>query len=324
AKAEDASEARKIIKSILSDADVLHLHIFWDPCCVAIANEASQRGLPYVVTSHGMLDDWCMAQSTLKKKLYLATLGRKLLRDAAAVHCTARAELEQSSKWFPRTQGEVIPYVFDLEPYRNLPGPDLAREKFPSLVTDQPRILFLSRLHVKKGVERLLQAVALLEKDGVAFQLFLAGSGEEAYVRSLERLVEQLGVQERTHFLGFVSGPEKLSLYQATDLFVLPTSQENFGFVTVESLACGTPIITTKGVDIWQELEERCGAMIVNEQPPPPPAAIAAAIRTCLERDETTTSSLSDAGRAGVLEWLHEDAIAEAYEAMYESIATSK
>lgn len=312
-----AREARQALESEIARADVVHLHVLWDPACAAIASWAKRAGVPYVVTSHGMLDDWCMEQKTAKKRLYLATIGRGLLRDAAAVHCTAEAEREQSSKWFPGTKGIVIPYFFDLEPYRELPGPGPAQAMFPQLDTDLPKVLFLSRLHYKKGVERLLDAAAELIRRGVEFRLLLAGSGDPTYEATLRRRVESLGLGEVAHFLGFVSGIEKLSLYQASDLFVLPTSQENFGFVTVEALACGTPVITTRGVDIWRELEHRCGAMIVD----PHASAVAAAIQNSWKDSQAATKAM-EVGRPGVFSWLQPDTIADAFDDMYQSVAS--
>jgi glycosyltransferase involved in cell wall biosynthesis len=113
-------------------------------------------------------------------------------------------------------------------------------------------------------------------------------------------------------FLGFVSGVEKVSLYQAADVLVLPTSQENWGFVLVESLACGTPVVTTKGVDIWPELQSSGGALIV----PAEARAMAEAVGGLLS-DPARRRAMGEIGRRWVFETLGADRVARGYEAMY-------
>jgi glycosyltransferase involved in cell wall biosynthesis len=124
------------------------------------------------------------------------------------------------------------------------------------------------------------------------------------------------GLGERAAFLGLVSGVEKLSVYQAADLFVLPTSQENFGFVFPEALACGVPVVTTKGVDTWPELEGSGGAMIV----PAEAAAMAEAIRQLLA-DPDRCRRMGAKGREWVLREFGGTAVVERYEALYADAA---
>jgi glycosyltransferase involved in cell wall biosynthesis len=171
--------------------------------------------------------------------------------------------------------------------------------------------LFLSRLHPKKGVDLLLKAAATLQAQGVQAELLIAGPGDEDYVNVLKKLAAQLGVQSSTHFLGMVRGELKLSLYQFADVFVLPTHQENFGLVLPEALACGTPVVTTRGTDIWRELAA-AGAMIVDNQP----AELAGAIAKLLASRELRTQ-LGKQGREYVNTWLAEDKVQAGYEKMY-------
>ena len=207
-----------------------------------LAAAARRIGLPYVVSVHGMLDDWCMTQRGLRKRVYMTLFERKTLESAAAVHCTAQAELEQARKWFSRGRGVVIPLVVDLEPFRELPGPELAREHIPELGGGRPVALYLSRLHPKKGLEKLLLGMGLHRPphpDYIDYVTVIAGSGDDAYRAMLAKNVGKLDLEDRVVFPGFVTGDEKVSLYQAADVFVLPTSQENFGFVLFEALAAG-------------------------------------------------------------------------------------
>jgi glycosyltransferase involved in cell wall biosynthesis len=298
----------------IADADVIHLHVPWDPICRQLGQLAQRAGVPYVVSLHGMLDDWCMLQKRLKKRAYLAMGGRRFLTQAAAVLCTAGGERDQSSKWYPKGRAEIVPYIVDTSPFVELPGPALARESFPELfaATDRPLVLFLSRLHEKKGLEKLIEAAAILRDRGVDVNVAIAGTGKPGYVQSLEQLGRRLGVDDRLFFIGFVGGARKLSLYEAADVFVLPTSQENWGLVLTESLGCGTPVITTRGTDIWPELEASGGAVIVDMTAQATAEAIAQ-----LVADRQRIDSMGEKGRAWVLENLTVDRVLDQYEQLY-------
>lgn len=314
-RAARASSARAA--QLIAGAGAVHLHVPWDPVCAQLARVAARARVPYVVGIHGMLDDWSMAQKGLKKRLYLSLGGRRFLERAGAVHVTAEAERDQSARWYPRGRPVVLPLIFDARLYRSLPGPGPARKRFGDALgrADEAKVLFLSRLHPKKRVDLLLEAAALLRRDGVAVRVLVAGTGEEAYERGLRRLVEERGLGGSVSFLGFVSGTEKVSLYQSADLFVLPTSQENWGFVLIEALASGTPAVTTRGVDIWSELERSGGTVVVDQTPEAFRAAIAA-----LLPDPARRRAMGERGRAWVLEALDADRVAARYEAMYEGL----
>lgn len=301
----------------LAEADVVHLHAVWQPTNLQVARVCRRVGTPYVVSIHGMLDDWTIAQKHLKKRVFLAMGGSAYLAKAAAVHATAEAELSQAGKWLGGAPGVVVPLIVDLSDFRGLPGPEPARAKFPQIRTDVPRLLFLSRVHPKKGVDRLLRSCALLRDRGVAFQLLIAGTGDEGYVRQMHRLRDELRLGEQVEFLGFVSGVEKVSLYQASTLFVLPTSQENFGFVYFEALACACPVVTTKGTDTWPEIQGSGGGVIAGEEAGP----FAEAIAGLLGEGGEAIAARGERARAWTLEHFDPSRILRAYEALYERAA---
>lgn len=300
------------LAGIISEYDLVHLHSMWMTSNPQIARLCARAGKPYVLSPHGMLDDWCMAQRRLKKRVYLATWARRLIPDAARVHCTAQAELAQAEAWTGPGRGVVIPLPIDLAPYRDAPGPAPAFDAFPDLDRAVPIVLFLSRLHYKKGPDRLIRASAALHRRGVAHQLVLAGAGHPRYEASLRELAERCGVAGHTRFLGFVTGREKVALYQAATVFALPTSQENFGFVYFESLAAGTPVVMTRGVDTWPELlESGAGFLCENE-----PDAIAAELEHLLA-DPAALGRAGAGARERVLASCDRGRVAAAYHRMY-------
>ena len=299
-------------RELVQQVDVAHLHIPWRLTNVQLSRVLRDVGIPYVFTIHGMLDDWSMRQRTWKKRAYLTLVGRTVFRNATAIHCTAKGERDQARQWIPIGDRAVVQcYALDLTAYDPLPGPEPALRSFPEIRPEKKKILYLSRLHPKKGVEVLLGAAALLRKQRSDIQLLIAGPGEENYVAQLKAMAAQLGVSDIAHFLGMVKGVEKRSLYQLSDVFVLPTHQENFGLVLAEALVCGTPVVTTRGTDIWQELQE-AGARIVDLTP----EAIAEGIAETMGEDDGGVQ-LGARGQEYVRRWLERSHVLEGYERLY-------
>jgi glycosyltransferase involved in cell wall biosynthesis len=301
-----------IAEKYIEHAEVVHLHTPWDRANRQLARLCHETGTPYVLTVHGMLDDWSMSQRGFKKRLYLALGGRRLLERAMFIHCTAQAELDQAKKWFPRGRGRIIPYVVDLAPFRELPGVEPAKRSVPHANTGDPIVLFLSRVHEKKRPEVVIDAAARLRDKGIPCRTLIAGTGEESYIASLKERIARRNLEDRVFFTGLVVGVEKISLYQHAAVFVLPTSQENFGLVYTEALACGTPVVATKGTDIWQELDSSGGAIITDAEPAPTADAIAS-----LLRDPERSREMGERGRAWVLRELDGERVIARFEQMY-------
>jgi glycosyltransferase involved in cell wall biosynthesis len=281
----------------------------WMPSNPQVAKACDSVGIPWVLSIHGMLDDWCMDQRGLKKQIYLATAGRTMVRGATTFLLTAEEEKRQASRWLKHDRVAVIPYIVDLDPYKDLPTSEEALETFGKC--DDLTVLFLSRVHEKKSIETLIDATAILKQRGTTIRVFIAGTGEQSYINSLKSRALKADVEDEVTFLGMVVGDLKLSLYAMADIFALPTQQENFGLVYPEALLCGTPVIGTKGTDIWRELEEG-GAVITDRTP----KAFADAIES-LCKNEDDLQALGIRGREQMLRWLDTDSVAKRYEEMY-------
>lgn len=306
------AESLRRAGGVIGAADVLHLHNPWEPANLQLAAAARRAGVPYVLSIHGMLDEWSMLQSRLKKRVFRAVGGARLVRRAAAIHCTAEAERLQAERWITPAPGVVVPLIMDLSDYAVLPGAEVARRGVLAGMGSEPIVLFLSRIHPKKGGETLIRAVAQVRSGVRPCSLVFAGTGEDAYVGSLRALAAELGLEGAVRFVGLVRGAEKLSLYQAAAVLAIPTHQENFGLVFPESLACGTPVVTTRGVDIWPELESSGGAVIVDRTP----GAFAEAIGG-LVADADRARAMGLSGRAWVLRELAPERTVERLVGMY-------
>ncbi len=303
------------ITSAIKDYDVVHLHGVWESSNLQIAAACRRARVPYVVSLRGMLDDWAMQQKPLKKRIFLLAGGRSYLQSAAAVHCTAIHEMSQSKTRFGAANAVVIPNLVDLRPFESVPDSIPARQRWPGLGEDALKVLFLSRLHPGKGVDILIEAIAdLRSRTGRDVRLFVAGDGPPELRASLERLARDRGLGDAIVWIGFVTGQIKLSLFAAADVFALPTTQENFGFVLFESLAAGTPVITTELVDTRDEIVESGGGVVV----PRTVEGFSGAIESFL-RNERNSEAMGAKGRAWTLQQLSHDRVAGLFERMYQS-----
>jgi glycosyltransferase involved in cell wall biosynthesis len=215
---------------------------------------------PYLVFPHGMLDPWfktAYPAKHLKKALYWALAERRLLRDATAVMFTSATEAQLAPQSFRRSEwkGRVVPYG------TVAPGGDrdLQVERFYAAcpgVREGAFLLFVGRLHKKKGIDLLIPAFSANYRDDPQMHLVIAGPDEEGLQPVLSSLAKSGGVGDRVHFPGMLRGDEKWGAFRAAEAFALPSHQENFGVVVAEALACGTPVLISDKVNIWQDIVE--------------------------------------------------------------------
>lgn len=300
-----SSNAR--MRELVREADVVHLNGVWEPTSATVARIARSVGRPYLVTPRGVLDDWSMTRGWMKKRLHLAVAGGRMLRRAHAVHCTAAGEARQVDRLVPGTRLAVIPNLLDLESL-------LALSRRES---ESPRILFLGRVHPKKGLDRLLDAIALL--DPPFARLDVAGGGDERHVAPIRRQVDRLGIGDRVEFHGHVEGPALLELMSRAWLMALPTSQENFGNALFECLAAGLPVVTSDDLDTSPELRRSGGAILV----PRDSRAIADAVSRLLG-DAGGRRGLGVHGREWIRTSMDPRFIADRYELLYERAADTQ
>jgi glycosyltransferase involved in cell wall biosynthesis len=214
--------------------------------------------LPYYVFTHGMLDPWFKQQyplKHLKKLLYWPWAEYRVLRDARAVLFTSEEEklLARRSFKLYRANELVVNYGVP-EPTGD---PVLQREKFlqhfPQLRGTRI-LLFLSRIHPKKGCDLLIEAFAGVARANPGLRLVMAGPDQVGMQQRLVEFAERLGVGSAVTWTGMLRGDVKIGAFRAAEAFVLPSHQENFGIAVAEALACGTPVLISNKVNIWREV----------------------------------------------------------------------
>jgi glycosyltransferase involved in cell wall biosynthesis len=247
--------------------DIIIIHGMWTYHSYCVAKVARQLGLRYVVFLHGMLDPWFARKyprKHLKKWLYWPWAEYRTLRDAHFVLFTTAEEmvLARQSFWLYKARERLVGY--------GIKAPDVAPaqaraaflESFPEL-EGKRNLLYLSRIHPKKGCDLLIPAFAKAAEADPALHLIMAGPGDAAWIAELKNLARQLNVESRVTFTGMLKGAVKWGAYDVADAFVLPSHQENFGIVVAEALAWGVPVLTTYQVNIWREIKE-AGAGIIH------------------------------------------------------------
>lgn len=220
--------------------------------------------VPYFVFTHGMLDPWFKRTyplKHLKKWLFWPWGEYRLLRDAKAVLFTCEEErrLARESFWLYKCTERVISYGTTQPPLNVAQQQGAFTERFPAL-TDTRNLLFLGRVHEKKGADLLFKALALVRarrpSDFSNIRLVMAGPADHAYGVQMQALCKQLQLDDLTVWTGMVQGDLKWGVFRSSDAFVLPSHQENFGIAVAEALACGVPVLISNQVNIWREIEE--------------------------------------------------------------------
>jgi glycosyltransferase involved in cell wall biosynthesis len=231
---------------------------------------------PYIVRPCGLLDPWSMAQHRVKKRLYLELRLRRQLNAASAIHFTTSLEKERTRPLRIQAPTIVEPNGIDFDEFKDLPPLGSFRKRF-DISESVPLVLFLGRLHPKKGLKVLIRAfVDAAPRDAV---LAIVGTGDTSYEQELSRYAAACGLENRAKFVGFLHGRDRTAAYVDSTVFVLPSFSENFANTVIESLAAGTPVIISDQVNLHNEIASaKVGGVV-----PINPGALSAELRSWLE-----------------------------------------
>lgn len=242
----------------------------WQYCGLA-AWLALRGKTPYVVFTHGMLDPYfkhAFPSKHRKKWLYWLAAEYWILRDAYRVLFTTREEsrLAEQSFWLHRWRGYVVPFGASRPPAT----PEVLRSAFDEQLPELKNkrlLLFLGRIHHKKGCDLLVNAFIKYASLDPDLHLVMAGPDQEGWSAELQRTVEQAGLAARVHWPGMIKGNAKWGAFYASEVFILPSHQENFGIAVAEALGCGLPALLSDKVNIAPEIaEDRAGLMEADTQ----------------------------------------------------------
>ncbi len=240
-----APELAKELRREVSSHDLVHIHELWHYPHYAAYRAAQWATKPYLITIHGELDAWALSQKSLRKRVYMALWQRRILAGAAALQAITEEEKRQvqvHGVWSPVA---VIPNGVHPEAYQNLPPRTEFEQRHPELAGGTV-ILFLGRIHPKKGLDLLARAFGGIVRDRRSAFLVIAGPDEDGYRGRVEAMLEAEGALGKTVFTGALSGRDKLAALGAADVFVLPSYSEGFSVATLEAMASGLPVVVSR------------------------------------------------------------------------------
>ena len=284
------------IRALAQQHDAVIIEGIWQYHAFATWRALHGTGIPYFVYPHGMLDPWfkhTYPLKHLKKWAYWPWADYRVLRDARAVLFTTEQErlLARQSFWLYRAKERVVGYGTSAPPGDAVQQRELFLSHFPQL-RGQRILLFLSRIHPKKGVDLLIDAFAAVAHEDPCLQLVIAGPDQLGWKAQLQQRAAALGIADRIIWPGMLSGDLKWGAFRAAELFCLPSHQENFGIVVAESLACGLPVAIADSVNIATDVAQ-AGAGIVHANTAP---ATTAALQQWLF---TTPAARAEMGARG-------------------------
>ena len=293
--------------------DCVHIHGIWSPALVFRIRYWKRQGVPCVVTVHGMLEPWALANKRMKKWVAWRVYQRHLLNLADVLHATSRREAENLRRLRLKPRVEYIPWGMHLPEI----GDALQSEEVPA--SEAPAVpstrvaMFVGRIHPVKALPMLVEAWA--KTRPVGWRMKIVGPDEAGHREEVEALVREAGLEQDFEFTGHLEGAELRLAYQTADCLILPSHTENFGMVVAEALAHGCPVIASQGTP-WRLLEdEGCGWWV-----PVSVEGIAAALGDLASLSSAELSAMGERGRAVVIEHFDWDRIARQFIACYRSL----
>jgi glycosyltransferase involved in cell wall biosynthesis len=262
-----SSRFSRWIKEHRTEFDAVIVQGLWQYSSFGVWRALARTATPYFVFPHGMLDPWFKRTYPLKhiKKLFYWPWGEyRVLRDAAAVLFTSEEERRLARESFGLYRCKEVVVNYGTAAPANVENARAAFfNAFPNL-RGQRFLLFLGRLHEKKGCDLLIEAFTKIRNSSEPIHLVMAGPcAQPDYLRHLQRLAT--ASNGLISFPGMLTGDIKWGALSAAEAFVLPSHQENFGIAVAEALACGTPVMVSNKVNIWREINADGAGYVEND-----------------------------------------------------------
>jgi poly(glycerol-phosphate) alpha-glucosyltransferase len=306
-------ELKKQLQARAQPKGIIHSHGLWMYPGWAARKRAVENHCPLLVSPHGMLEPWALNHSSWKKKIAGHLFEYKNLQKAACLHALCLPEAENIRRYGLKNPIAIIPNGVDLD--ESAPSPDAIVQKFPDL-KGRRRLLFLSRLHPKKGLGNLLQAWQKLASNYKDWQLLIAGSGDAAYESELKTFSSDLISSKSVVFLGQVQGEMKKQTLAAADVFILPSFSEGFSVAILEAAGAALPVLLTPECNFPELARAKAALEITTDA-----AGIEKGLRQILELPDDQRRAMGQHGRDLIKKSYTWPAIAEQMCRVYDWLA---
>ncbi len=246
--------APELRRSLLEFApDVVHTQGIWEyPSRVVSAWHRKYRR-PYLISPHGMLDPWAVKNSAWKKRLAWVAYEREQFKHAAVIRALCESEAKAIRAFGLKNPVCIIPNGIDPIAFNG----NLASEKLDSTLNSVARdrriLLYLGRIHPKKGLGSLLRAWKKAQDSTTAsrdWMMAIAGWDQGGHEGELRKCATELGLEDSVAFLGPQFGAEKIKCYSSCDAFILPSVSEGLPMVVLEAWAYGKPVLMTPACNL--------------------------------------------------------------------------
>lgn len=240
--------------------NIVHCHEYRSYEAIILHHYAKKYHIPYVIQAHGSVLPTFEKQWL--KKIFDLIWGTRILKDASKLIAVSNIEKEQYlTMGIHENKIEIIPNGIDITEYERLPKYGEFRKKY-GIATDEKIILYLGRLHKRKGIDFLINSFSCLLNLNQEVILVIAGP-DDGFLDNLLKLVRKLGIKDRILFTGYLSKVEKYEVLVDADLLVYPGILEIFGLVPFEAILCGTPVIVTDDCGCGEIIKEaQCGFLV--------------------------------------------------------------
>lgn len=317
-----SSRAEAAIGAGVRDADIVHLHTLWHPLNGIARQAAKAHGKPYVLMPHGMLDPYSLGVRAFRKRAYLALVENHTLRHATRVLFTTELEETLTRRMLPWLgPATILPLGAQTPPAGTMI--DALQQFLNAYPQTRGRrcLLFLARLHPKKGLERILDILPEVIRAVPGAMLVAAGAGEAEYVAKLKARTAELRLTDDVLFTGQVQGALKWGAFASAEAFLLPSHQENFAIAVAEAMHLSIPVIISDKVNIWPTIEAAKAGFVVPEAGMA--AGLLAAMLDVLSRPEAARQ-MGRNGRAAAQAHFTWAAAARASIACYEAVLAER
>jgi len=252
----------RALKEMTGLFDIIHIHALFQFSTLVASYYCRRYNKPYIITPHGHLDPFNFKKRPWVKYTYLSLFDSFSLKKASAIHFTSEGEKQSAINLGFNLSSVVIPLGINPEDFYQLPEYGSFRSKYP-LLKDKKLILFLSRIHAKKGLDILTEAFGKLLEERDDIYLVIAGPDCDNYADKVKGWLSRKSALSRVIFTGMLFGRDKLALFRDSDIFVLPSYSENFSLATVEAMACGLPVVVSDKVNIASEISGAGAGLVI-------------------------------------------------------------
>ena len=305
-------DAKNFARKIIPNYDVVHVCTWYSHICMIFAQIAYEKKIPFIISSWGTLLPTTRKIKGTQKWIADQVYTKKILNHATGFQSVGESERKE----FLRL-GAAPESIYRLDNLVELEKFEI-KEKSGILnqhnITGKKFLLFLGRIHEKKGIEILLEAFANIVKKQEELLLVLAGSGTKEYKEGIRKLVKKLGLENNVIFTGLVTENEKLELLESASLFVLTSHSDVHPIAVQDALTMGSPVIITESCD-YPEVKEYDAGLIIDEDVKQITNSILSIVN-----DEERLGKMSENARRLVLERFQSKVIIKKYDEMYKDV----